>query len=302
MKKKFIIQLSNDIGNQMFMYASALGLSQKMNRELFIDNKTCFKNNHQYALDLFSISAKTSSDLVKFSGKTGYIRMKIHKIIDHFLKEKSFFSEIKNEDKSTYYNDELFNNSYGHNLFVNGHFESEKYFVKISDQIKDEFKFINYSSIKNDPLFADLNNNESVSICVRQNRFSEISGKLTSNEKIKSDIFTKEQISYIEKAIKIMKSKLTNPKFYLWSNDLTNLNNFFPSNKFIHVKNKSKDHDLLLMTQAKHYITIPSTFNWWGAWLGDNNKKIILRPSDINFTKFKINNNDFWPKKWIEVK
>ena len=99
-----------------------------------------------------------------------------------------------------------------------------------------------------------------------------------------------------------MKSKLTNPKFYLWSNDLTNLNNFFPSNKFIHVKNKSKDHDLLLMTQAKHYITIPSTFNWWGAWLGDNNKKIILRPSDINFTKFKINNNDFWPIKWIEVK
>ena len=42
MKKKIILRLSNEIGNQMFMYASAYSISRKMNRELFLDNETAF--------------------------------------------------------------------------------------------------------------------------------------------------------------------------------------------------------------------------------------------------------------------
>ena len=42
MKKKIILRLSNEIGNQMFMYASALSISKKMNRELLLDNETAF--------------------------------------------------------------------------------------------------------------------------------------------------------------------------------------------------------------------------------------------------------------------
>ena len=40
MKKKIILRLSNEIGNQMFMYASAYSISRKMNRELFSKNNT----------------------------------------------------------------------------------------------------------------------------------------------------------------------------------------------------------------------------------------------------------------------
>ena len=42
MRKKLIIRLSNEIGNQMFMYASAYSISKKLNRELLIDNETAF--------------------------------------------------------------------------------------------------------------------------------------------------------------------------------------------------------------------------------------------------------------------
>ena len=27
--------------------------------------------------------------------------------------------------------------------------------------------------------------------------------------------------------------------------------------------------DLYLMSQAKHFVVIPSSYNWWGAWLND---------------------------------
>ena len=43
MKKKIIIRISNEIGNQLFMYASSLGIAKKLDRKLYIDDETSFK-------------------------------------------------------------------------------------------------------------------------------------------------------------------------------------------------------------------------------------------------------------------
>jgi len=59
--------------------------------------------------------------------------------------------------------------------------------------------------------------------------------------------------------------------------------------------------DLFLISNCNHHIVIPSSFNWWGAWLSKKNDKIICRPSNNFFSDFKVNNNDFWPKNWIEI-
>ena len=48
MKKKIILRLSNEIGNQMFMFASAFSISKKMNRQLLIDNETAFLSKKKY--------------------------------------------------------------------------------------------------------------------------------------------------------------------------------------------------------------------------------------------------------------
>ena len=37
-KKNIILRTSNELGNQMFMYASAFNISKKLNRNLLIDN------------------------------------------------------------------------------------------------------------------------------------------------------------------------------------------------------------------------------------------------------------------------
>jgi len=55
------------------------------------------------------------------------------------------------------------------------------------------------------------------------------------------------------------------------------------------------------MTQAKHFIVVPSAFNWWGSWLSRFDDKIILRPSKHLFSNFQISNVDYWPENWIEV-
>ena len=151
----------------------------------------------------------------------------------------------------------------------------------------------------------------SVSICLRQNRFLEGKNKeKKATNYFKSENFNLEQISYINKAIDFFTSKLNSPTFYLWSNNTKNIDiNQFKSKITIVDHNADflsdidkRALDMFLISQCNHHIVIPSSFNWWGAWLSQKADKIICRPSDKSFSNFKLNNLDFWPDNWIELK
>ena len=303
MKNKLIVRLSNNLGNQMFMYASAYVFAKKLNRDFFYDDETAYQssNLYKYNLDIFKISSTKAPNNLKFLNKSGYIKRKFLKYFDNFYSSKMFYVEPRDRNKNTSFNDKILSGNFRDKLFVEGHFESEKYFNSHINEIKSEFSFKNYKSFENNQIFNSIKNSESVSICIRQNRFSERKRAITSKDDENSLIFTKDQVKYIEKSINLIKSKVTNPKFFLWSNDLKGLNNYFPDNQFTSVSTNKVDYDLFLMSQSKHSIVIPSSFNWWGAWLGKSSKSIVIRPSDDHFSNFNVNNKDFWPKDWLVV-
>ena len=69
------------------------------------------------------------------------------------------------------------------------------------------------------------------------------------------------------------KDKIENPIFLIWSNDFTDLENYFqkinlPLFNSINQNNKILT-DFYLLTQCKYFIVAPSTFHWWGAWLSN---------------------------------
>ena len=303
MKNKLIVRLSNNLGNQMFMYASAYVFAKKLNRDFFYDDETAYQssNLYKYNLDIFKISSTKAPDNLKFLNKSGYIKRKFLKYFDNFYSSKMFYVEPRDRNKNTSFNDKILSGNFRDKLFVEGHFESEKYFNSHINEIKSEFSFKNYKSFENNQIFNSIKNSESVSICIRQNRFSERKRAITNKDDENSLIFTMDQVKYIEKSINLIKSKVTNPKFFLWSNDLKGLNNYFPDNQFTSVSTNKVDYDLFLMSQSKHSIVIPSSFNWWGAWLGKSSKSIVIRPSNDHFSNFNVNNKDFWPKDWLVV-
>jgi len=285
------------------MYASAYVFAKKLNRDFFYDDETAYQssNLYKYNLDIFKISSTKAPNNLKFLNKSGYIKRKFLKYFDNFYSSKMFYVEPRDRNKNTSFNDKILSGNFRDKLFVEGHFESEKYFNSHINEIKSEFSFKNYKSFENNQIFNSIKNSESVSICIRQNRFSERKRAITSKDDENSLIFTKDQVKYIEKSINLIKSKVTNPKFFLWSNDLKGLNNYFPDNQFTSVSTNKVDYDLFLMSQSKHSIVIPSSFNWWGAWLGKSSKSIVIRPSNDHFSNFNVNNKDFWPNDWLVV-
>ena len=311
MNKKIILRLSNEIGNQMFMYAAAYSISKSIDRNLYIDNETAFqlkKNISTYGLDEFNIISNIAPDKLKFLRLSGYLKRKFLLKLDKLKKVKKFYIEPKNKEKITYFDNKFLKNKFQENLFMEGHFESEKYFKEHKQEIINQFEFKLKNFYSKNKFFKLLTNSNSVSICVRQNRFSEKLRKINSTDIKMSENYSYEQINYIKKSIELIKSKVPNPKFFIWSNNFNNLEKYFPENQYTHIKNdetltegRRPLLDLFLMSNAKHFIVIPSSFNWWGAYLSQNQGKIIIRPSDKNFSTFKINNLDFWPEKWIKI-
>jgi len=79
MSDNLILRLSNEIGNQMFMYASAYSISKELNRRLYIDDETAFlskKNVSKFGLNLFNITSPIAPDTLKFKNISGYIKRK----------------------------------------------------------------------------------------------------------------------------------------------------------------------------------------------------------------------------------
>ena len=83
-------------------------------------------------------------------------------------------------------------------------------------------------------IIEKLNNTNSVSIHIRRNRFSDQS-KIINDYNINRSIqFENDSLNYINKSIQLMNSKLDKPEYFIWTNDLDNIDNTL---KNINLKN-----------------------------------------------------------------
>ena len=297
-QKIITVRIAEGIGNQLFMYANAYSLSKKFNYDLSIDDKSgYFKNKNSlrtYQLNNFQIDENLANSKHRFDSYLKDLNRKILKKVDKFSSFKKFLLEKKDSLKKTSYY-EINLDKYSNQIFLEGHFESEKYFYEYKDDLKKIFKVKNNLLENNNLYMNDIKNNNSVSICIRQNRYSE--GRLKNNDK--SLKFTKDTIDYIHRAITYIKKKIDNPMFFVWSNDFKNLREHFNEKEYVFVENSINKslNDFHLFNFSKHFIVGPTSFHWWGAWLNNNPNKICLRPKNIN----PSNNNDFWPNEWISI-
>ena len=59
--------------------------------------------------------------------------------------------------------------------------------------------------------------------------------------------------------------------------------------------------DLCLMTLCDSHIIANSTFSWWGAWLSESTKGIVIRPSVWPIGPKSLGPEDIFPAPWLSV-
>lgn len=311
--KKLISRISNGFGNQMFMYASSYAIAKELGRELELDivsgindlkNKNIKKKfkhfEPKYELGIFNIQSKITSSKNNFDGLLKNLKRKILLFLDFFSKNKNFIIEHRNKNKITHYKkiNKIFYRK--DTIYIEGYFESEKYFKKYKNDLIKEFSLIKKINCI-DEFENKIKNSNSVSFAVRADRYNEkMLDDIDQKNILDSEKFEKEQFNYILRSIDFFNDKISNPVFFLFSDNPNKVKELFKNINVIIIDrflNNKIIEDYYLMSLCKHFAVSPTTFHFWPAWLAENENKICLRPKNMNAS----NNIDYWPESWIEI-
>lgn len=282
-----IVNLLGGLGNQMFQYALYLSLKEKgFETKVDVTQFENYKLHNGYELEeIFSVSPEyaTYNEVKELSS------IRRSEVCTKILRK--FFHNKKTEylERATHIFDQNVFLTEG-DTYYQGYWQNEKYFKNIRNIILTEFNFQNHLSDNNSKILSEIKSTNSVSIHVRR-------GDYLHDSSLNSIC----DVNYYTKAIKTIESKIVDPKYFIFSDDIVWCEqNFKISNcTFISWNKGNKSYvDMQLMSNCKHNIIANSSFSWWAAWLNNNENKIIITP-DRWTNKNKV--EDIIPKTWIKI-
>ena len=267
-----IVRIIGGAGNQLFQYSFGRYLSQLQDKELYLDFTQQIEKygHHEFILDLYNINANIIRDKDE--------RIKIFNTIPF----NRFREDQTKINKNIFITDG--------NIYLNGYWQSEKYFNRIEDIIRKEITLkhpINNKKYKD--VESDILNSNSVAIHVRKKNYL---------EHYSINFYVQYDESYYNKAIDIINDKIDAPELFIFSDDIEWCRqNIDVDGNFVDLKQEGWK-DMELMKQCKHFITANSTFSWWGAWLSKNKNKIVITPKKWIHSE-EINNRIC--RGWISI-
>ena len=260
-----IVKIIGGLGNQMFQYAYAKALHQK--GYIVKIDLSAFKtyNLHGgYQLDKYQIDleASTKKENDKFRKNTFSSKILRRLGID--------FSKMSQEKNLLFDNRflEIENNNY-----IEGYFQCEKYFKSIREIILKQFTANQEVSDYTKEIENKIKNSQSsCSLHIRR-------GDFVNNTNI--SIHGVCDIEYYMKAIQFLEEKVANLNYFIFSDDIEWVKDNLAIENAIYIESKEKripHEDIYLMSLCSHNIIANSSFSWWGAWLNQNENKIVIAP------------------------
>jgi hypothetical protein len=282
-----IVKLDGGMGNQLFQYATGRYLAQKLNAELKLDiDIYTAKNKRQYALHHFNVQEVFSSAGERKNLKRKeFFRRQLNKLGVGL--KPYWYTEQKpgydaNIEKLT------------DNVYLEGFWQSEKYFKPIEGTIRREFTVKDSPSELNRKYLDEIRSVNSISIHVRRGDYV--------TEKETNAVHGVCDLEYYRKAIDRVSAEVSDPRFYIFSDDMewtkANLSSSTHPSIYIDHNQTAPHEDLRLMYSCKHHIIANSSFSWWGAWLNDNAEKKVIAPRNWFRT---LENRDIIPGGWLTL-
>jgi len=235
------------------------------------------ENPSTYALGAFNI-AKNVADVNGTHGISLPLYF-LSKIVRKFLGEE------------TYYNIPFLSCRY-----LDGYWQSEKYFCDFRLAIQNEIKLKNEESECYKNILSEIGSIQSpISLHIRRGDYE--------HDPIIKKILSCCTMSYYDQAIKFVTRDLTGVKFFIFSDDINWVKENFKINFpvfYVTGNNITNYEEMILMSKCKHNIIANSSFSWWGAWLNENPGKIVVAPKKW-FNNPKADQKDIIPESWIKI-
>lgn len=292
-----VTRLFGGLGNQLFQYAAGRRLAQVHGAELKLDvtelGNPDYRQVRHYELAPFNVkqSFATEKSIKRLTRtRSGLLPRLFHRIAGEGKKRPS--SYIK--ESHYHFEPRILNLSDG--VYLDGYWQSERYFADITDLIRKELTFKAPPIGHNATLAREIADCQAVSLHVRR-------GDYVTNE-VAHRTHGICDLDYYAEAVAHIACRLDMPVFFVFSDDPTwtrvHLKLTYPMHIVDHNGPARGYEDMRLMSLCRHHIIANSTFSWWGAWLNPSQDKIVIAPQRW-FLDSKYDAQDLIPKSWCRI-
>ena len=254
-----IANIAGGLGNQMFQYALGKAISLDKNTELLLHIKDTHNNQHNgfQLKHVFNLQNKIAkqADIKKVLGFRANPWIMRRMRSRNWLRGNRYFCELY-----YHYTDAVFNVS--DNAFIQGYWQSEKYFIKYKDKILRDYSFNKNISQINKDIIKKIKAHTSVSIHVRRGDY------LSANAHKVHGVMN---VDYYDRAISLLNMQEKHILYMIFSDDFgwveACLLSLLKDNEYIMVTHNNGEqsyNDMMLMSLCDHNIIANSSFSWWG--------------------------------------
>ena len=174
--------------------------------------------------------------------------------------------------------------------YIIGVFQSAAMIENIDIEVHKAFEFKPFSNGRNKELMDEIKSCNSVGIHIRKG--NDYCSRIWYQNTCSPD--------YYKKAIKEISKHIESPKFYVFTDNPKWVKDNLSDIDYTLVQNNptvgwGSHFDMQLMSYCHHNIISNSTYSWWGAYLNQNEDKIVVCPN----AWFNPNSCKDWTSKSI---
>lgn len=265
MKDKVFIKLLGGLGNNLFQIATAYAYAKRHDKELVLVKEkhgTTHGSLDTYDNNILSKIKYTEQNDLNLANYLIYQEPHFH------------YAEIPKVDG---------------NIFLNGYFQSEKYFEDCRADLLELFSGPQEYREAIIEKYKDLLKYNTCSIHSRRGDYLNYPTQ-----------YPVQNLNYFMKAVRQMPD---DTKFLVFSDDIAWCKQNFPDidNKFVCIEGNQDFEDLTLMSLCENNIIANSSFSWWGAYLNSKEGAIKVIPAKWFGHAMSHNTNDLYCKGWVKL-
>lgn len=301
-----IVKLSGGLGNQMFQYATARRLSLQRRTQLRVDIRfyggqqrgaTFAEYTRELALFQFNVacSVATERNIRRIDDTGDQERQSRFRQLLSFCRSGAV--DVVKEKSSNFDETVL---SLPKNVFLDGYWQSEKYFADVATTIRQDFTFVDQQLAVYARTYVENMRRQGeavVGLHVRRGDLAYAEETLRSPTVVHGPTVSQ---SYIREAMALFGRNCVflvfsdSPRDIQWCRE--NIRG-----KYVRFSEGHTDlQDFAIMQSCDHNIISNSTFSWWAAWLNANPAKRVVAPRQWFNARFAIGHRirDLIPEPW----